>query len=155
MLSRRRRPAPASLKERSVVCRRVWHEDLAEAVWHLAFFGDVHVLTKVVVVLHHVQLPDGRARARGWHPRSLPRRLLLHLALHDTHGRQIELTCEQFFKPERLHAVREDVVERGDFATNEGEIWDSRRDDASVEIQSILLHVQLILKKTVEDVIVL
>ena len=70
-----------------------------------------HVLDQLVVVLGHVELEEGGARAGGWHPRALPRALQLDGALHPATGRERELAGEQALEPRRLQPVRQDVVE--------------------------------------------
>ena len=49
----------------------------------------------------------------------------------------------------------QDVVEGGNFATNESHIRHLRRDDVPVQVEPVLLDVELFLDYLVEDVVVL
>ena len=82
-------------------------------------------------------------------------KLLLDSLLRRTWLRQPHLAGEHLLKPERLEAMRQDIVEGGHLATNKGHIRHLRWDDVAIEVQPVLLNVELFLDDLVENIIVL
>mmetsp|Transcript_13416 Transcript_13416/g.38131 ORF Transcript_13416/g.38131 Transcript_13416/m.38131 type:complete len:232 (+) Transcript_13416:102-797(+) len=135
-------PARSRLEEARVVGRHVRGEDLAQAVAALALVRHAHVLAEVVVVLHHVELPDrGPGRGRR-HPRPLPGPLHVDLLLDCAGAGQAHGARQHVPQPGRLEAVGQDIVEGGDLAPDEGEVRHAGGDHVPVEVQPVLLDVQ-------------
>merc|ERR1712060_772373 len=107
------------VEELRVVIRGVRREDLRRDVQALALVRNTHVLAEHVVILHHVQLPDGRTRRRVRHPRAFPRPVLVDCLFHAARAWELHLPQKDLPQPSRLQPMSQDVVERGDLAPNE------------------------------------